>query len=189
MALTEVPTENPTEYVDAISLNDVIARYGLASIDLLKIDIEGGERYNSNEAGEGLAFLDITRVVAIEIHDEFQIQERILTICGKPASTSAKAGRPGGRARWGATPARHLTFLTLSFPMPSASPPLVSAAMPVYNAAPFVEVAIASILDERFTDFELLLFDDGSTDAAPTASAALPTPASNCPTPYGTWAT
>ena len=48
--------------------------------------------------------------------------------------------------------------------MPSASPPLVSVVMPVYNAASFVEAAVASMLNQTFTDFELLLFNDGSTD-------------------------
>ena len=104
VALTEVPTQNPTEYVDAISLNDVIARYGLASIDLLKIDIEGGERYIFNEAGEGLEFLDITRVVAIEIHDEFQIQERILTILREAGFDISQSGEYLVGVRAGALP-------------------------------------------------------------------------------------
>jgi len=80
IAMTDVPTGDPTAYVDAISLNDVVARYGITAIDLLKIDIEGGERYIFNEAREGLEFLAITTVIAIEIHDEYQITDRILAI-------------------------------------------------------------------------------------------------------------
>jgi len=42
--------------------------------------------------------------------------------------------------------------------------PLVSIIMPVYNAGDFLSSAIQSILDQTFTDFELLIIDDGSTD-------------------------
>jgi glycosyltransferase involved in cell wall biosynthesis len=42
--------------------------------------------------------------------------------------------------------------------------PRVSAVMPVYNVAPFVGEAIASLLEQTFRDFELLVIDDGSTD-------------------------
>jgi glycosyltransferase involved in cell wall biosynthesis len=40
----------------------------------------------------------------------------------------------------------------------------VSVLMPFYNAAPYLAAAINSILQQSFTDFELLLIDDGSTD-------------------------
>jgi len=43
--------------------------------------------------------------------------------------------------------------------------PLVSLAMPVYNGADFIEEAIQSILDQTFTDFELIITDNASTDA------------------------
>lgn len=39
-----------------------------------------------------------------------------------------------------------------------------SVLLPVYNAAPFIVQAVNSILEQSFRDFELLLFDDGSTD-------------------------
>lgn len=42
--------------------------------------------------------------------------------------------------------------------------PQISVILPVYNAAPYVEKAINSILQQSFLDFELLLLDDGSTD-------------------------
>jgi glycosyltransferase involved in cell wall biosynthesis len=38
--------------------------------------------------------------------------------------------------------------------------------MPVYNAAPFLREAVDSLLEQTFTDFELWLIDDGSTDAS-----------------------
>jgi glycosyltransferase involved in cell wall biosynthesis len=46
-----------------------------------------------------------------------------------------------------------------------ASPaPVVSVLMPVYNADRYVGEAVASVLRQTFTDFELLVFDDGSSD-------------------------
>ena len=42
--------------------------------------------------------------------------------------------------------------------------PLVSVLMPVYNAEQFVAEAVASILEQSFGDFELLVLDDSSDD-------------------------
>lgn len=43
--------------------------------------------------------------------------------------------------------------------------PYATVLMPAYNAAPYLKEAIDSILNQTFTDFEFLIFDDGSTDA------------------------
>lgn len=42
--------------------------------------------------------------------------------------------------------------------------PIISVIMPVFNSAAFLKDAIESILNQTFTDFEFLIFDDGSTD-------------------------
>ncbi|WP_417536691.1 glycosyltransferase family 2 protein [Methylophaga sp.] len=42
--------------------------------------------------------------------------------------------------------------------------PKVSVIMPVYNVASFVGQAVRSVLDQSFTDFELLIVDDCSPD-------------------------
>ena len=47
---------------------------------------------------------------------------------------------------------------------PAISRPLVTVAMPVYNAEPFLCKSIESVLKQDFTDFELLIYDDGATD-------------------------
>lgn len=45
------------------------------------------------------------------------------------------------------------------------APPLVSIGMPVFNGADYVDAAIESILAQSFTDFELIICDNASTDA------------------------
>lgn len=40
----------------------------------------------------------------------------------------------------------------------------ISVCMPVYNASRYLRDCIDSILSQSFTDFELLIVDDGSTD-------------------------
>jgi glycosyltransferase involved in cell wall biosynthesis len=45
--------------------------------------------------------------------------------------------------------------------------PLVTVLMPVYNGAIYLKEAIDSILVQTYSDFELLIIDDGSTDETP----------------------
>lgn len=42
--------------------------------------------------------------------------------------------------------------------------PQLSVILPVYNASAYIDEAVTSILHQDFTDFELLIADDGSTD-------------------------
>ena len=44
--------------------------------------------------------------------------------------------------------------------------PLVTVAMPVYNAGKYLRLAVLSIVKQTFTNWELLIVDDGSTDNA-----------------------
>lgn len=44
--------------------------------------------------------------------------------------------------------------------------PLVTVAMPIYNAGRYLRMAVNSIVLQTFTDWELLIIDDGSTDNA-----------------------
>jgi glycosyltransferase involved in cell wall biosynthesis len=44
--------------------------------------------------------------------------------------------------------------------------PLVTVLMPVYNAEKYIAEAILSVLKQSFTDFELLIINDGSTDGS-----------------------
>lgn len=45
--------------------------------------------------------------------------------------------------------------------------PSVSILMPVYNAEPYLPEAIQSMLNQTYTDFELIILDDCSTDNSP----------------------
>ena len=42
--------------------------------------------------------------------------------------------------------------------------PLISVCIPVYNGEGFLETAINSVLGQSFTDFELIIVDNNSTD-------------------------
>ena len=44
--------------------------------------------------------------------------------------------------------------------------PLISVVMPVYNALPFLDESISSILNQTLTDFEFVIVDDASTDGS-----------------------
>ncbi len=52
----------------------------------------------------------------------------------------------------------------------SATVPMISVVMPAYNASGYIGQTIESVLNQTFTDFELLIIDDGSTDSTLTVA-------------------
>ena len=54
--------------------------------------------------------------------------------------------------------------------------PAVSVLMGVHNGAPWVARAVESVLGQTLADLELIVVDDGSTDATPALLAAVPDP-------------
>lgn len=53
--------------------------------------------------------------------------------------------------------------------------PKVSLLMPVYNGAPYLKETLDSVLRQTFTDFELIIINDGSTDDTKTIIEAYST--------------
>jgi GT2 family glycosyltransferase len=49
---------------------------------------------------------------------------------------------------------------------PQNTSPRISVILPVFNAARFLGDSIRSVLDQTFLDFELIIINDGSTDAS-----------------------
>ncbi len=54
--------------------------------------------------------------------------------------------------------------------------PRISVLLPVRDGLPFLDAAIASVLAQFFTDFELLVIDDGSRDGSAAAARAFRDP-------------
>jgi glycosyltransferase involved in cell wall biosynthesis len=46
------------------------------------------------------------------------------------------------------------------------SSPAISVLLPVHDAGPYLEAALRSVLQQSFTDFEIVAIDDGSTDGS-----------------------
>src|SRR5919199_4012680 len=44
--------------------------------------------------------------------------------------------------------------------------PRISVVVPIYNVEPYLATCLQSLVDQRFTDFEVVVVDDGSTDGS-----------------------
>ena len=65
--------------VPALSIHDLIKDYDLQEVDFLKIDIEGSEAEIFKEEHD-LSYLNIVKIIAVEIHDELDCRLEIYKI-------------------------------------------------------------------------------------------------------------
>lgn len=61
-------------------------------------------------------------------------------------------------------------------PPPASSDPTISVLLPFWNCRATLRPAVTSILEQTWSDFELILLDDGSTDGSSELAAALRDP-------------
>ena len=66
------------------------------------------------------------------------------------------------------------SFLRPNQPQPAQRSPLVSVIIPAFNAAGYVVAALESVFAQSFTDFEIVLVNDGSADTEPLEQAIRP---------------
>jgi len=63
--------------ITGFSFDDILRMNEWTNVDLLKIDIEGGERFLFSDDDKADSILKRTKFLAIEIHDEFDCREMI----------------------------------------------------------------------------------------------------------------
>jgi FkbM family methyltransferase len=66
---TQTPSEDQAGTVRGISMNSLLAEHSIKHVDILKIDIEGGERQIFASSAD--AWLHRTSCIIIELHDRF----------------------------------------------------------------------------------------------------------------------
>lgn len=75
-----VEESNDPNDIKAYSVNSLVKKCHWDAIDILKIDIEGSEKEVFNTSRADLSFLNQTKCIAIEIHDEFDCREAIYNV-------------------------------------------------------------------------------------------------------------
>lgn len=67
----------------SFTINEIMSIMHFEVIDILKIDIEGAEKQLFDNEISSLDFLDVTKVLVIEIHDEYNCRDMIYEILMK----------------------------------------------------------------------------------------------------------
>lgn len=70
-------SKNQPDAIQGLPLSSVKQKFGFPRIDILKIDIEGSERFLFADEATALRTLDGVRYLALEIHDEFDVRPKI----------------------------------------------------------------------------------------------------------------
>lgn len=75
--INETPEQTDLE---SIEIPEIIDKYQLATVDVLKLDIEGAERFLFEDEAYASNFLRKVNVFAIELHREYPIEDKVLHI-------------------------------------------------------------------------------------------------------------
>ncbi len=96
--------------------------------------------------------------------DVEQTYQEVLGQSGSRSAASLASDRPSpsGRASETSGPAAQPRLLRDTPPGPA--PPRLSVCLPTYNGEAYVAEAVRSVLEQSYTDFELVAVDDGSSD-------------------------
>lgn len=87
-----VEASKKNDALQAYSLNEIVKKYNIEIIDILKIDVEGAEKMIFTAKNSNLNFLNKTRLIAIEIHKEFNCEKEILHILREYGFKIQKSG-------------------------------------------------------------------------------------------------
>lgn len=66
--------------LQSIEISEIFEKYHLDSLDVLKLDIEGAEEFLFRDEDYATRFLERVKIIAIELHDEYDSNEKILDI-------------------------------------------------------------------------------------------------------------
>jgi FkbM family methyltransferase len=80
------------EVVDGISLDSLMKRYAMDSVDILKMDVEGAEREIFQDEEQVSRLLSRARCLAIEIHEEYDKGGRLQELLRKNSFEWIKSG-------------------------------------------------------------------------------------------------
>jgi hypothetical protein len=74
-----VESDKPTD-LRSIEIKDIFNKYNLQQLDVLKLDIEGAEKFLFENTDYATSFLKRVSIIAIELHDEYDVAESILSV-------------------------------------------------------------------------------------------------------------
>ena len=90
--------------------------------------------------------------------------QEVLAQSGSRSVTSLASDRPSPSGRASQTSSLAAQPRLIRDTPPDAPPPRLSVCLPTYNGEAYVAEAVRSVLEQSYTDFELVAVDDGSSD-------------------------
>ena len=75
--IIETPEQTDLE---SIEIQEIIDKYQLPTVDVLKLDIEGAERFLFEDEAYASNFLKKVTVFAIELHKEYPVEDKVLDV-------------------------------------------------------------------------------------------------------------